>query len=128
MLVRAAAVLGTMGAKLPVELREQFDLWESSGTIEHQAWPIVLASLQELHFVSPWDDLTPLAASFKLGEVVFGPAVVVDFAAGGHPEIASTIARGTVFEGLVDVAPESGTLPVLQERATALQAQLAEKF
>jgi hypothetical protein len=128
MLVRAAAILGTMGAKLPVELREQFDLWESSGSVEHPAWPIVLASLKELHFASPWDDLTPLAASFKLGEVVFGPAVVVDFAAGGHPEIASTIARGMVFEGPVDVAPESGALPVLQERASALQAQLAERF
>jgi hypothetical protein len=128
LLVRAAAILGTLGAKLPVELREQFDLWESASNIEHPAWPVVLEGLQELHFVSPWDDLTPLTANFKLGEAVFGPAVVVDFAAGGHPDMASGIARGSVFEGLVDVAMDSGTLPVLQQRAAGLQSQLAEKF
>ncbi|HEX2859147.1 MAG TPA: hypothetical protein VHP58_03000 [Alphaproteobacteria bacterium] len=129
LLVRVAAILGTLGSKLPVELREQFDLWENTGSIEHPTWPTVLASLEALHFVAPWDDLTPLAASFKLGDVVFGPAVVIDFAAGGHPEVSGPIARGVVFDGLVDVVLDGGTaVPLLQARADTLAAQLKDKF
>jgi hypothetical protein len=129
LLVRAESIITALGPKLPVELRERLNLWESVGSNTHPAWPMVLRGLEELRFATRWDDLTPLDALFRLGDRPFGPAVLLDFAAGGHPEISSKLARAATFEGGIDVAlTAQASAPLLQERAATLQTELSERF